>query len=321
MSAAPETHSSAWHGIRSTGIGASEAAVIAGLSPWGSAWALWAEKRGLIPHDATEATEAMDMGREIEPFLAAAFTRRTGLFVAGEQMMLRHRTEKWARATVDGLVFEGPSGTGDACDVGLALGGFEAKYDNGSPWDEVPVHYQCQAQWQAFVAGWERVWFGVLHGWGRYRIYEVERDDEAIAALVEVCSKFWHENVLGGVAPPLGGGNRKATAEALGRAFGEGGGGEVEIEGYAEHVASLRYLKRERKALTEQITDLENVLKAELGEAEVGLIDGRPAVTWKRTTSRRLDVKRHRAESPGCHKEFETESSSRRLLVKGEPDA
>lgn len=315
---APATHSPAWHAIRSEGVGASEVAPIVGIGPgWSSAYSLWLEKTGRYTPDPFDASEAMDMGLELEPFLASAFTTRTGLVVAGVQRMITHPEHPWARATVDGLVIEGGA---EACGVSDALGGFEAKYDNHGTWEEVPAHYTIQANWQMFVAGWEKVWFGVLHPFGRYRVYEVDRDQELIDACYERVSAFWHDNVLADVAPPLDGFGRKATATALGAVFGEGGGGETDVSDLEEQLASLRYLKAETKALKEQIVDLENVVKAGLGAAEIGLVVGQVAVTWKRTVSRRLDAKRHQQDSPECHKQFVSESSSRRLIIKGAAD-
>jgi len=332
---APATHSDEWHARRSTGIGASEVATICGVGRWGSRWSTWAEKVGLLTPDPSGATEAMDMGRELEPFLAGMFTKHTGLVVAGEQMMLNHPEHTWARATVDGMVFDG--GPSHGLDPDMALGGFEAKYDNGAPWTtercdtvvvpadlhDIPPYYLCQAAWQMFVAGWDRVWFGVLHGWGRYRIYEVTRETlrevdgtDPIPLLFEACRSFWFDNVLARVAPALDGGDRSATAGALAKVYGEGGGGEVDVDDLAEQLESIRRLDRRIKAAEDQRLDLCNGVKARLGDAEVGLVDGRPLVKWTpQKPRRRLDEKALRARLPRVAARFtELDDVARRFV-------
>lgn len=315
LSAAPATHSPEWWAERNTGIGASESATVAGVGRWGSRYTLWLEKTGQLAPDPDEGTEAQRMGLRLEPTLARFFAEDTGLHVVGEQMMVRRPTIPWVRATVDVLAAESPESSID--DV---LGPVQLKHTNDSPWDGpdgIPVYYRCQGQWEMLAGGWERMWFAVLHSFGRFRVYEVERDVEAQDALLAAGSDFWHGHVLAGVAPDLGGGNRADTSAALAAVFGEGGAGEIDVEDLAEQLASIRWLKRERKSLDEQIVDLENVVKATLGDSEVGLINGRPAVTWKRSRPRRFDSTRHKTEAPDCAEQFTVEGSQRTLLIKG----
>lgn len=282
--APPPTHSPAWHDERRNGIGSSEIATIAGIGRWGSRYALWLEKTGRTTPDRREASEAMDTGRELEPWLASQAEKRTGLIAAGEQMMLRHPEEQWARTTIDAVLIESPDSTLDD-----AVAALELKYDDHRPWCEdcdrtqvcvhpvVPDYYAAQAQWHMFVGGWPCVFFGVLHSYGRYRIYRLDRDENDIRALVSAGRWFWNL-VQTDTAPPVDG--SQATADAIAAAYPPDGS-TADIDDLADTIASLREAKAAIKHLKDEAAAYENALKEALGSAVVGRIDGRDVVTWK----------------------------------------
>ena len=166
-----------WLEWRRNGIGASEVAGVLGLSPWQSPWSIWAEKTGLIP--GAGVTEAMEFGLMAEVMLKQYFEKRTGLYVAGEQTWCAKPGDEWMRCTVDGFVLD-PEVSGrppDTFDLAASTAVYEAKTTSEPPWDEVPTHYACQAQWQMAVTGMPVCWFGVLHiAFGRptFRVYEFD---------------------------------------------------------------------------------------------------------------------------------------------------
>jgi predicted phage-related endonuclease len=59
--------------------------------------------------------------------------------------------------------------------------------------------------------------------------------------------------------------------------------GGVALDELAEHVDMLRQLTRKIEGLTELRAELQRKIKHKLGDAEIGTLRGRPAVTWKRT--------------------------------------
>ena len=138
----------AWLTERRSGIGGSDIAGIAGISPWASPWSVWASKVGLAADSAPdEWTPSMRLGTDLEPVIGEWFTRETGLTVAGEQTLVRHRRIAHHFATVDGFVLDSPTTTSLS-----ALGVFEAKY-TADAWDELPDHYVAQVQWQLHCTG------------------------------------------------------------------------------------------------------------------------------------------------------------------------
>lgn len=304
-----------WLAWRREGVSASDVAGIVGVSPWDSPWSVWANKVGLAPEK--EASEAMEFGKRAEPLLAEWFHDRTGLHVIGEQTWCTHPTETWMRATVDGFVAESPDA---ALDEVVAC--YEAKTTSEAPWDEVPVHYQCQAQWQMAVTGMPRVWFGVLHlAFGRptFREYRFERNQREVDFLVEQCRRFWVDHVLTGCPPEVDA--SEATTTALSHAYTPDPDATVDVAGLAYTLDELARIEDDMKRLEAMRDHYRNTLRAALGDATTGVIDGEPVVTWKAQTARRLDTARLRADLPEVAAQYETESVTRVLRVKAKGES
>lgn len=288
-----------WLAWRREGIGASDVAALMGLSPWASPWSVWADKTGLVPldDDDEDMSDALMVGRMLEPALAAWFAQELGLTVAGEQTWCVHPEHETHRATVDGFVLESPDHT-----PAQALGVLEIKHEAyGRPWDTIPVHYQCQGQWALHVTGLERVWFAVLHG-RRFRTYELERDEADIALMTTVVDRFWESFVVSGTPPPVDA--TEATARAIAQAY-PGGGAGVDLPPGLVH--AWHQAKGEAKLATQALAFCEAEIKAALGDAEEGLVGDAVVVTWH-TQARKgslceeamaaagIDVEAYRAE-------------------------
>lgn len=292
----------AWLDWRRQGLGASDVAAILGLSPWASRWSLWADKTGLTRDQAD--TEDMEFGRWAELMIGPWFEHRTGLHVACQQERCEHPELSWARCTLDGRVFESPNSD-------QPLGVLEIKTVRSSaPWDEIPAHYQCQAQWQMFVTGAERVWFAVLHR-RRLEVYQLERDEADIALIAAEAESFWSDHVVAGVAPDVDGSD--ATWRALTAVWPEhtpGVGVELGSDG-AAWVQELLDARAGRRAAEKAENAAKARLAAALGDAEEGVVDGRRVVTFRAQTTKRLDADRLRRERPDVAAEFEKSTTVR----------
>lgn len=294
-----------WHAWRRTGVGASDVAGIVGLSNWASPMSVWADKVGLSTDDRD--SEEMEFGRRAEVMLGPWFTDRTGLHVVGEQTWCHNPTRPWMLCTVDGFVADDPGAPWDAL-----LGVLEFKTSGPGEWDEIPEAYQVQVQWQLGVTDYERAWVGALHG-RRFRVYELDRDAEVLARLIEIVGEFWFNYVLPGVPPPVD--DHEATAAVLNRLW-PGRGEAVALDHLAGVVAELRDVRVTAKEVEARKRLLENEIKAALGDATVGLVDGERAVTWKPSTSTRIDLDALRERHPRAVTRFETPTTSRRFLLK-----
>jgi len=300
-----------WLDWRREGIGASDVAALCGLSPWSSPTAVYLEKTGQIL--GQDETEPMRWGKLLEGAIAAEFSERTGYWVAGEQTWCEHPSHPHHRATVDGFVV----GMGESLSLSIdeALGVLEIKTTSMKRWDEIPDHAYIQGQWQMWVTGKPKVWYAVLHN-GRYlAIHDAERDDALIADLVEIVDEFW-ERVLTLSPPPID--HLPATADALARAYAETDPSKVvDLEpDLAELIAVRAGLKREIADLEDRVRHIENRWKSALGDAELGIYDGRRVLTWTPVSRRSYDTKGLAVDHPDIAAKYERTTEYRRLNVK-----
>lgn len=273
----------AWHAWRAEGVGASDVAAILGLSNWGSAWAVWAEKVGLIePERDLDDDDPREFGRRAEAMIAPWFTDKTGLHVVASQLWAQHDTYPWMKATPDGGVSETPRLILPASrlDPDLFLGGLEIKVDFGRPWhDGIPIYYKTQGQWQMACTGWERVWFAVLHG-RKLRIYELERSEADIAFMIDAVGTFWTEHVVAGVPPPLD--DSEATSKALERLYPEHRPGlKVDLTASAQWIDALKAAKADEAAAKRRVERARSEILNALGEGEIGMVGGFQALTFR----------------------------------------
>jgi predicted phage-related endonuclease len=102
---APEAE---WQAARLKGVTASEIAVVMGCAPkdYGSAYRLYHVKRGTLP-DSQPDTDAMALGRHMEPYVAGRFGERyPGLELEGTgRELYASRVRPWQMATPDRLAF------------------------------------------------------------------------------------------------------------------------------------------------------------------------------------------------------------------------
>ncbi len=265
---------SEWLAWRRGGIGASDVAAVLGLSPWSSPWSIWADKVGLVPDDDQfdNDDDPKEFGRRAEAMLGPWFTDRTGFHIVGEQMRVTNPERPWMLATPDGAVADSPD-----TPIGDVLGGLEIKTDWGVPWIEIPAHYQTQGQWQMAATGWERVWFATLHG-RRFRVYELERDQDDIDFMVERVEAFWTGHVLTGEPPPLDG--HAATLAAIEAIYpAHVPKSTVEIDDVAGAVAMLTEAKAAKKAASDAVGAATAVLKWAIADNYEGTVNGQRAVT------------------------------------------
>ena len=311
----------AWLAERRSGVGASDVAGIVGTSPWSSPWSVWADKVGLIPLDDSDAaTPSMRLGLGLEPLIARWFHDETGLHVAGEQTLVRHRRAAHHFATVDGFVLDAPDD-----DVGDALGVLESKY-TAEAWDELPAHYADQVQWQLHCSGLPHAWVAALQlpfGRPRFVVKEIEPDKKRIDELVAKVDAFWHDHVLTGVAPPAD--DHRATTAAITAAWGHLDSAKmapVAFDELRDVVDELADLRARRAAIAKLIERRENSVKAHFGKmAELldearteGVIDGDLAVSWRARSRCDIDAAAVRADHGD---RYDRHSVNRVLLLHG----
>lgn len=303
----------AWLEQRRSGVGASDVAGIMGRSPWASPYSIWADKVGLTPLEE-RSTRDQELGRELEGLIARWFHEDTGLWVAGEQMIVRRPGTPWF-ATVDGVVVEDH----EPLSIDDALGVFEAKKSGDRPdqWEDgPPEHYVLQCQWAMVCSGLARAWLVPLHlafGHPVLRIHVIEADPELQAAALAAAEEFW--GYVERREPPPADAHR-ATTKALAEVHADPDEGDVELDGdVLVALDELRDIRARLAVLTEAAAERENVLRAALGDHTYGRVGGRRAVSWKPQTAHRIDTKAVRRDHGAA---YDRESTTRVLRLHGE---
>lgn len=199
-----DDHSQEWHAHRKTGIGASESAAAAGLSPHTTPFEIYCRKRGELPE--IDETDAMWFGSQVQPVIAAGFERETGIKVLESPLgLFRHPEHEFMLASPDALLHPNDGGEWKSTDP------FYARTLGVKAGEALPaacVDWHCQAQQQMAVCGWNKVWFGVLIG-RKVVPFEVERNDRLIGGLVAAERELW-ERIQNGDPPDLDFAHRSA---------------------------------------------------------------------------------------------------------------
>jgi len=215
-----------------------------------------------------EGSSLTEFGSRIERVIAEAYAERhpgIRVFTPGT---LRHPKHEWALATLDRVV--APPGLGRPARAqwieGLEIKvSFFSDADYGEGADEVPEKYAVQVQWQMEVADLEQVTLVALVR-GDYREYPIKRDREMGAMLLDIVGRFWRDNVLARVPPPVDG--SKAYTEFLRRRFDKDSDPALAQTTELQHlVARIRKAKRLAKKVEELEGLASNQLRAAIGNA------------------------------------------------------
>ena len=295
-----------WLEYRKQGIGGSDASVVCGINRYKSPVELWMEKTNQLPHQ--EAGEAAYWGTQLEPFVRAEFTKRTGIEVSRRNELLQSEEHPFMLANLDGIC-EGP-------DVGPCI--FEAKtasaYKVGEWEDAIPDEYALQLAHYMAVTGYTGAYIAVLIGGNTFKWKFIERDEELISMLIQLETDFWN-HVQDGTPPPLDGSD--ASAKFLAERFSNSTPrSHITLPDTAANLlAQYDEACEELEAVTERKQKAENLLKEMIGENEVGTAGDR-IITWKSVSQERLDSKTLRAEHPVLYKKYVNQTSYRRFSVK-----
>lgn len=298
-----------WHQLRLSGLGGSDAGVVAGVSTWRSPYELWSEKvAGVLP-DPSDEKEYQRWGKLLEDPIAAEFSARTGVEVHKFNRMVRNTDYPFMFANVDRLT--GPAAALDGV-LEIKTTRFADQWapgDDGAP--TVPLTYGVQGQHYLAVLGLPVVHYACLIGGQQLVIAEVERNDALIADLVAIEEEFW-ERVLAREAPPADG--SEGTRRALQRRWQPEAGKSVELEHEMPEFIRLRSVyKEQEKQAKDAIDHIDATIMAALGDAEVGTLNGEKVVTWKGSTRTTLDSKALKEAHPALAKEFSKTATVRTL--------
>lgn len=175
-----------WLELRKSTIGASEAAVVCGVSPYQSPLDLYYRKTGALPPVAE--TMPMRIGTLMEPVVLALYEAETGETVERRQDWIRSPEHDWMSATIDGAVLRD----------GAIAKPVECKTANirmRSEWgdagtDEIPLPYLIQVHHQMIVTATDVADVAVLIGNSDFRVYTIRRHDRLCRSILTRETEF-----------------------------------------------------------------------------------------------------------------------------------
>lgn len=266
--------SPSWYAARRKGITATDVPAALGLSRYRTALHVWLDKRGEGVDEPLG--EAGMWGQVLEEPVAATWAAMRDVRVARVGVLAR-AGQGWMRASLDRLVTGCPDA--DVCAL-------EVKTRNawaGADWaDDVPDDVLAQVQWQLAVSGLPHAHVVALIGGQRLVQHEVRPEPAVQAYLGAVAARLWLD-VQEGRCPALDEhADAWALIDLLNRLHPDRSG-TVHLPGRARDL--IREYEQRRLAARAEAGEQEKAkarLVALLDNAEVGLLDEMPAVSYRR---------------------------------------
>jgi putative phage-type endonuclease len=251
-------------------IGGGNIAGILGLSPFKSPLDEYLTITGDEQEITPEQAEFFEDRRDLEPWAAKKFTRKTGLQVVRTNQRYSDPEFPWAKAEIDFEVEDGSNGETKSCHPNAV------KAWGDPETEEPPLYVTAQAMWGLGVTGRQRCYVQALIGFDDYRLYVVERDDDLIKEIRRQAADFWKFYVEPRRHPA------PTKVEDLLRLYKTGSGRAVEADNDIRR--ELESLCAERQAVklheARKLTH-EFAIKSFMRDATTLLVAGQPAITWK----------------------------------------
>lgn len=176
----------------------SDAAIIAGLSPYKTRAQLWLEKTKRAEQEDISGANHIKFGTFMEDGVAKWFAAETGFLVTEPPPgLLIHPDYPWMAGNLDRLVADGKPGKAMLeCKTA-------ARSDEwGDGENIIPTLYLMQVAHYCAVGGFDRAYIAVVFTMTReFRYYVYERNLALEEKLIKLESEFWHNHVVADVPP------------------------------------------------------------------------------------------------------------------------
>ena len=286
-------------------LGGSDIASAMGLSRYKTPLKLWAEKIGQIPEEDLSDIEYVQLGSELEDFIAKKFERKTGMKVRRAPQRYINKQYPFMACQVDRLI----TGTDELCEC-KNVNAWRAK-----EWEDegIPVEYILQVSWQLMITGRKIGWLAVLIGGNRFIHKKIEADQELFDKMREAGIKFW--SMVENKTPPMACGDDNEILLAL---YPKSNEQLQAVEEMNDCIATLQKTKFDIKELETHKSELEAKLKEVIGN-NLGIKTKEYIVRWQSMATSRLNYDALKAD--GIYEKYLTKSETRRLTVNKNKEA
>lgn len=293
-------------------IGGSDIASIMGLSRWKTPLRLWCEKTQKLPAPDLSNIEAVEMGTELEQFVADMFTKRTGKTVRRSPKVYQHKDYPYMVAHVDRLV----TGTDELLECKTCSIFKKEEWEN----EEIPQEYILQVIWYLGITGRKIGHIAVLIGGQCFKYKQIEFDKELFDQMVECAKEFW-QHVQNDTPVSI----VAEDDETLKELYGSHTDVMIELmptdadslqttENFETAVAHLQELKMHKSNLDDEIKEEETKIK-DIIKDNLGIKTPKYIITWKAQSKTSLDTKTLKAEKPEIYAEYSQTSSYRVMRI------
>ena len=271
----------AWLKLRKSGIGSSEAGIIAGVSRFKTPIGLYMEKKGLAPH--TEETPVMKAGHEFEPIVAYMYAQRTGDVMdprsEGDWLAIDN-DRPWLRVSPDRLFWSSalPAASRDTQHAYIV----ECKTTTlkVTP-EDYPKSWFFQVQYQMGVMGIKKAVIAWISSspFLNFGFVEVPFNKAVFDELVAMISDFWNNNVIAGRMP-----ERVLTNEDASHMWPEAFRETVSVasDDLVALVMKYNVLSSKSGEMDKEMDDIKLKVKTYMGSTEeLRTPDGKTIATWK----------------------------------------
>lgn len=296
-------------------IGGSDIAAVMGMSRWNTPLKLWLEKTGEVEPDDLSQVEAVQLGIELEDFVAQKFAKETGKQVRKQSKMYVHKDYPFIVAHIDRLI----TGTDEILEC-KTCGSYkedewaeivETVEIDGKKIEriieKVPREYLLQVTWYLGITGKKSAHIAVLIGGQKFKKRKIEFDKELFNVMVEMAKEFW--NCVQTKTPPC---VSASDNDVLTQIFSTHNDDLLEKPELEDKVIKIEQLKDEISVLTDEKEMLESEIKFTINE-HLGLDTPKYKVTWKKQTQTRVDSNKLKAD--GLYDKYSYTTSFRRLNI------
>ena len=293
-------------------IGGSDIAKVMGLSRWGTPLSLWAEKTGKIPPKDLSNVEAVELGNDLEDFVANKFSQKTGKAVRRSPKVYQHPQYPYMVAHIDRLV----TGTDELLECKTC------SFFKKDEWEgeEIPQEYILQVIWYLGITGRKVGYIAVLIGGQSFKYNTIEFDSVLFDKTVESAKDFWqhvqddtpvdivatddetlkdlysnHSEIMIDLIP-----TDEQTKQAC--------------DVLEEKVGYLQEIKMHIKQLQDEQKEIETTVK-DIIKDNLGIKTPKYIITWKSQTTTKFDTVKLRQERPETFEDYSYESSYRVMRI------
>ncbi len=280
-------------------IGGSDIAVIMGMSRWKTPLKLWLEKTGEADPDDLSQIEAVQLGTELEEFVAQKFARTTGKQVRKQSKMYVHKNYPFMASHIDRLI----TGTDEILECKTCGSHKKDEWEG----DEIPKEYILQVIWYLGITGKKKAYIAVLIGGQSFKYKMIEFDKELFDVMVEMAKEFW--NCVQTKTPPA---LTPDDNSVLSEIFAKPDEQIIENQDMEKHIEKIKEIKNDISVLETEQKMLEAELKQSIGE-HLGVCTEKFKVTWARIEQTKVDTEKLKAD--GLYDTYTNKSSYRKLNI------